>query len=414
MKQRVFLVVILMSFCSIVNAQRSKSPVDKTKQVVEPKGWDVLVVGNNNAAFAAALQSANSGVKTTILLEAGGFDLTQIKDDVHSGIQAKFLKKYREAIKLKDDSDLPAIDKILANSVANSWIDSVKNLTVIRNVMWIKASRSGQHWIFKLSDDKTIRPDVLVNAGSDKLNKALEINTVTANKWQNLDYGNTIYRTSVASGGDQFGTSASIFSLYQFFIPQQENIVWISDQNSMLIGQAAGATAACAAFFTTKTSLSNLKKIQGELVSYKLNLLPFSDIKNTDTNWKAIQFVGVTGIIKGNLDGKALKFSPDQLITTSEVKQPIKDFFYKAQIWFDDYKDSNMTIGSTIDMVCYVGNKATESTKKELEKKWKTTYKFNSELDLSRQINRREFAVILQDYMPPFNVNIDDKGRVVR
>ncbi|RZK55142.1 MAG: hypothetical protein EOO87_08630 [Pedobacter sp.] len=182
----------------------------------------------------------------------------------------------------------------------------------------------------------------------------------------------------------------------------------------MLAGQAAGATATYAAFYSFKTSQSNLKKIQGELVNYKLNIMPFADVKLNDTNWKAIQFVGLTGVLKANLDNGNANFSPNQLVTTAEIKQPFKDFYYKAQIWFDDYKSEQMTIGSALDMICYVGNKALDNTKKELTKKWKTSYQFKTEFDLERQINRVEFAVMLQDYMPPFNVNVEKTGKVVR
>ena len=73
-----------------------------------------------------------------------------------------------------------------------------------------------------------------------------------------------------------------------------------------------------------------------------------------------------------------------------------------------------MTLSSTLDMICYVGNKSPENTRKEVEKKWKTGYNFKSDFDLNKVINRREFAALLQDYMPPFNVNIDNKGKVVR
>ncbi|WP_379086546.1 hypothetical protein [Pedobacter sp. UC225_65] len=54
---------------------------------------DVLVIGNGNAAVAAGLQSAISGVKTTILLQAGGFDISPISGNLSSGIEATFLKK---------------------------------------------------------------------------------------------------------------------------------------------------------------------------------------------------------------------------------------------------------------------------------------------------------------------------------
>lgn len=375
---------------------------------------DVLVIGNGNAAVAAGLQSAISGVKTTILLQAGGFDISPISGDLSSGIEATFLKKMMEAKPPKDSTQILTFNKQAANDVLTTWAESLKNLTIIKNALWVKADRAGKNWSFKLNDGRSIRPKVLINPADSKLNEALKITANNTNNWVKLDYNNTIYRTSVAAGRSVNGTVANIFSMYQLLVQEQENLIWVNDAQSMLVGQAAGATAAYAAFFNTKTSLANVKTIQGELINYKLAIVPYTDIKQPDTNWKAIQMVGLTGVIKGEMEDGVLKFSPNKLVSTAEVKQPIKDFYYKAQIWFDDYKNAQMTIGATIDMICYVGNKSVENTKKELEKKWKTTYQFKTELDPNRAISRREFAVLLQDYMPPFNVNIDPSGKVVR
>lgn len=410
MRKQWFLSLILIAILGHADAQKTtreqKEKERLTKEAQEKPG--VLVVGNGNAAVAAALQSATSGVNTTLLLQAGGFDLVSPAGDLSSGIQAKFLSQYEK------ETANGAFDKAKANAILKAITDTTKNLTVLRNVLWVKADRSGSHWSFKLSDGRTVKPKVLVNPGDAKLNAALEIESPASTPWNKLDYNNAIYRTNVATGRSINGVTATIFSMYQFLLPKQENLIWVSDPNSMEIGQAAGATAAYAAFFNSKTSLSNLKKIQGELIAFKLNLMPFADVKHTDSAWKAIQLVGVTGVIKGNMDGKTLKFLPEQLVSTEEIRQPIKDFYYKAQIWFDDYKNPKMTIGSTLDMVCYVGNKSLETIKKELDKKWKGTYHFKSELDYDRQINRKEFAILLQDYMPPFNVNVDDKGKVIR
>ncbi|TKC12602.1 hypothetical protein FA048_03005 [Pedobacter polaris] len=400
MKKNLFFVLALLTFFGSVKAQTLRP--------------GVLVVGNGNAAVSAALQSAISGVETIILLQAGGFDISPINDDLNSGIQATFLKKIREAKQIKDSTQAVTFDKPLANDILTAWTYSIKKLTVIKNIMWVKADGYVNSWVFKLSDGRTIRAKVLVNPADAKLNEALKVTTATNNQPTKLDYSNTIYRTSVAAGMSNNEITANTFSLYQLFVPEHDNFIWIANPQNMLIGQAAGATAAYAAFYNKKTSESNLKKIQGELINYKLNMIPFVDIKQADSNWKAIQFVGLTGVLKAEMIGNKAFFVPQKLITTTEVKQPIKDFFYKAQIWFDDYKSDKMTIGSTIDMVCYVGNKALENTKKELAKKWKTNYQFNSEFDLERQINRKEFAVILQDYMPPFNVNVDEKGKVIR
>jgi len=363
----------------------------------------VLVVGNGNAAIGAAIQAAVSGVKTTILLQAGGFDVNPIGGDLNSGIQAEFLRRLNNSQ-----------DKQIANEVLTKWTDTLKNLTVIKNALWVKADRSGSSWSFKLNDGQTIKARILINAGDVKLQNALKIDNLPTSHEIPLNYDATLYRTSVAAGKQVKGTTATVFSMYNFFIPEQENLLWLKGDESMLIGQAAGATAAYAGFFGVKTSEVNLKAIQGELINYKLALMPFADVKHDDPNWKAIQFVGVTGIIKGNIQNTKVEFSPNSLVTIDDIKQPIKDFYYKAQIWFDDYKGSTLTLKAAIELICYVGQKSRESTPKEIEKKWKATYKLDSDFDLNKQINRRELAVILHDYMPPFNVNVDKNGKVIR
>lgn len=394
MKKQLFFFLIFISIFNSLKAQTIKT--------------DVLIVGNGNAAVAAGLQAAISGVKTTILLQAGGFDIEPISGDLSSGLQTVFLNKINA-----NDSISKAFNKQDANEVLKKWTDSTKNLTVIRDVLWLKAERSGSNWIFKLNDGRTIKAKILINPADYKLTEVLKI-TAPKNTWDNLSYDSTTYRTSVSSGKFNGSSNGTFYTMYNLFIPLQENLVWISDSKSMLIGQAAGATAAYAAFFNSKTSLSNLKTIQGELLNYKLNLMPFADIKQTDTNWKAIQMVGLTGVLKADILRGEVYFSPEKAVSTEEITQPLKDFFYKAQIWFEDHNNSTMTLSSTLDLICYVGNKSPENTKKEVEKKWKTTYSFETDFDLNKQINRREFAVLLQDYMPPFNVNIDNKGKVVR
>ena len=395
MKKQLFFFLIWIAFFGNLKAQTIKT--------------DVLVVGNGNAAIAAGLQSAISGVKTTVLLQAGGFDINPITGDLNSGLQAAFLKK----MKAIDTSLNIVFTKQTANDVLKRWTDSTKYLTIIRDLFWIKAEKAGNNWNFKLSDGKTIKTKILINPADQKLNEALKI-TAPKSTWTSLDYNSTIYRTSIASGKFTTKTTGNLFSMFDLFIPLQENLVWVCDSQSMLMGQAAGATAAYAAFFKTKTSLANLKTIQGELLNYKLDLMPFDDINQSDTNWKAIQMIGLTGVLKGEIKDNKVIFSPETQVNVDEIKQPIKDYFYKAQIWFDDYKNPMMTLSSTLDMICYVGNKSPENTKKEVEKKWKTSYNFKSDFNLNKMINRREFAVLLQDYMPPFNVNIDNKGKVVR
>jgi hypothetical protein len=374
----------------------------------------VLVLGNGNAAVAAAIQSAMSGVKTTILLQAGGFDISPITTDINSGIQATFLKKYREFLKLAADEPIGAIDKQKANTVLTMWTFSLLNLTIIKDVFYTKVERSGNNWSFKLNDGTTIRPSILITVPHKKFIDQFGIEAPLNSNWTKLTYETNNYRTSLAAGRSVDGTDGNIYSMYQLFIPNQENLVWISDPESMLLGQAAGATAAYSAFFGTKTSASDLRKIQGELVHYKLNVMPFSDVPVTDSAWTAIQQVGITGLLKAEIGNKTVNFSPEKLVTTEEIKQPLKDFYYKAQIWFDDYKSQKMTMGAALDMIAYVGNKSKDQLKREIEKNWKKSYQFKTDFEENRQINRRELAVLMHAYMNPFIVGIDKTGKVVR
>lgn len=375
---------------------------------------DVFVVGNGNAAAAAAIQAAESNVKTILLLQSGGFDIEPIGKDLHSGVQAVFLKKLNDFQKQSDSIIEVKFDKQTANEVLTKWTDSIKNLTVIKNVLWVKADRSGKGWVFKLSDGKTVRPEVFINVSDQKLNAALKIDAANTTSWNKFDYQNPIYKTSVATGKNIDGSTSSIYSLYQFLMPTQENLVYVADPSSMLMGQSAGAIAAYAGFFNLKTSESNLKKIQGELIAFNTNLMPFTDVGVKDANWKAIQLVGLTGVLKAEEVNGKLIFNAEKLVSTTDIRQPIKDHYYKAQIWFDDHKSDIITIGDALDLIRYVGNKDLATMRKEIDKKWKTTYGFSSDFKVERQISKRELAALLQDYMPPFNVTIDKTGKILR
>ncbi|WP_316819554.1 hypothetical protein [Pedobacter gandavensis] len=379
----------------------------------------VLVIGNGSNALGAGLQSAMSGVKTTLLLEGEDFELS-LMDPGHqslaSGLELRLLNKLRTDRGIKGSASLDHIDPQKANAIIKDWVDSTKNLTIIRKVVWSKLKRSGAGWTVQLNNGQNIKAAMLVYAAvPGKLKELLSLNQLPGLQWKALDYQNLSYRTSLSSGFVDRMSGVNLLSLYDLLIPGQESLVWLNpEQESIAGGQAAGATAAYPVFFKLKARTPNLKAIQNELMNYRLSLVPFVDVNPTDSNWKAVQFIGISGFLKGVLVGSELKFNPEQKVSTLEIKTPIKDFFYKAQIWFDDYTAAEMTIGSSLDLVCKVGNKAPVTTLAEVKKRWKTQYHFNTEFDLERPITRREFAVLLQEYLNPFNVNIDPTGRVIR
>lgn len=402
MKKGFFVALFIWVFAQIAIAQTIKT--------------GVLVIGNGSNATGAGFQSALSGVKTTMLIQEAELSVAPLDKNIHSGLEFGLLKKLRLARGIKDSTAQVFVDKSGANAVLRSWGDSIKNLTVIRNIKWSRIKRSGNNWNVLLEDGRTIKAEVLVDAdGSGKVVEALALSAPASKLWQPLTYKDNLYRLSVTSGYAMNNNTATIIPLNDFLLPKQENLVVLGRENeSMAAGQAAGAIAAYAVFFKTKTSLSALKPIQKELISFKLSPMPFSDIPNQDPNWKAIQLIGLSGFLKAvTINGEA-NFSPERTVSTAEVKAPLKEFYYKAQIWFDDYKEADMTIGSVLDMICKVGNKGQESTKTAVQKNWKTVYRFKNEFDPGRVVTRREFSVLVEEYLNPFSVNIDKSGRVIR
>ena len=367
----------------------------------------VLVVGNGSNALGAGIQAAKSGVKTTILMAEAGFSPALPTKSIISGIERDFLKAINGG---KQSSP-----QVNANDLIKLFTDTIKNLTVIKSATWSKLKRSGGGWVVELSNKSSIKAEVLIDADhSGKLKQALQINYKVP-FWKALDYNENLYKTSIAGGFQTGSTNANFLSLYELLIPEQNNFLALNpEQESFSGGQAAGATAAYAAFFDRKTSESNLKNIQGELINFRLSIMPFSDVNDLDSNWKAMQFLGLSGILKAELANGTASFHPEKAVTTAEITQPLKDHFYKAQIWFDDHKGQDMTIGATIDLICYTGGRSPVTTKAEIMKYWKSKFKFASEFDEKRIVNRREFSVLFYSYNNPFNVIVDKTGRITR
>ncbi|RZM26210.1 MAG: hypothetical protein EOO88_17815 [Pedobacter sp.] len=351
---------------------------------------EVLVTGREN--WAAALQSAHSAVKTIFVYSPGSFPLGQINVNLSSGITAELLKKANGNIGAAH-SDV----------IIQKWLDSTKNLTLIQVQQALVPTSSGSGWQLRLDDGRTIKARVSI------------MSKVVASSPILIDYTQNLYRTSLVSGifWQHENSTATFLNIQDFLDPEAENAVFVAVPE-IQAAQAAGAIGAYAAFFKTKTNLSNLKRIQGELLGYKSALVPLADVVPADSSWRAIQNLSLMGVLKPVFKAGKLYFNPRQEVQVEEVKQPIKDLFYKAQIWFDDNSSGAMTLAKTISLVCYVGNKSEASVRALLEKKWKTDFKNEGSLDYAKPMSRAAFSIIVNDYLKPADVTIDKTGRITR
>lgn len=181
----------------------------------------------------------------------------------------------------------------------------------------------------------------------------------------------------------------------------------------MLTGQAAGALASFCAKHNIEPSEVKVREIQRELLKRNAYLLPFIDVTPADPNFKAIQRIGVTGIIKGigvSYDWENQTwFYPDRQISQYELVQGLKDFYPV----FDNYNDASgeiLTLAALLKIISIAGKEISLS---EVEHDW-GKFRFGKTFDQNLELNRRMTAVLVDYYLHPFDRDIDFFGRLVQ
>ena len=183
----------------------------------------------------------------------------------------------------------------------------------------------------------------------------------------------------------------------------------------MLLGQAIGAAAAYGAFFKTSSENINIRRLQGELLAFNGELVPFLDVPQEDVHYLPIQRIGATGLLKGITVKDTppfLKFDPDKSVSSEEIKPTFLALFTRSQIWFMKKDIQKLTLNDLLDLVKFTALRGNEINR-EIERGWTTRFHFEGAYDPDMNINRRQAAVIIDHYLHPFKVNVSKTGQFV-
>ena len=392
----------------------------------------VLVVGNTPAGVSAAIQSARSGAKTTYLTQSLSVNPVFLEEDLHYlwNIRNHYLLKEKKKSKLTDSILSLKINLDKATALIKNIADTVNNLNLNHNNVVDEITKDGKGWEVRLKGGQKIKADVVVDATDNALlasllridlKKAVTVPLKTDNP-----FDTKLIRSGIATG--YLGLANNERSIASIplgaLIPTGfENFIVVPKQigklktERMSVGQAAGTIAAYCAFFKTTTKAINIRVVQGELLAFNAMLIPYSDIDLKDPNFKAFQQLGLSGLMKsimvkeGNIN--KIKFDTAGTITAAELRPPMKEFYTRSQIWFADNKADTLTIGDAISLFMFTATRG-EELKKEIEEGWKVSFKFNSKFDLMRNITRKEFGILADRYLQPFNVRVDPAGNLMR
>lgn len=182
------------------------------------------------------------------------------------------------------------------------------------------------------------------------------------------------------------------------------------------IGQAAGALAAIAINQHTKISESSVRQVQKYLLDAGGYLMPYLDLPKNDVNFKALQRIGSTGILRG--EGKNVGwsnetwFNIDKNVIVSELKSGLLDFDKSFQ-W--STSETELTIKGSANLLAtlasYYGKDSV--TLDKIEADWSKIGLTNFVAE--RMITRKELAVLLDIYIQPFELkNVDMQGNYIK
>ena len=418
MVKRFSISFILLGFCLSLLAQTTKT--------------GVLVVGNTTGGLAAAVQSARSGAKTIYLPQSLSISARFSEEDL------PYLEKIKNHYALKVKKRSRQTDSIISSKIrldqASKLIkeisDTVKNLSLNYNNAIDQIKKDGKGWEVRLKGGQKIKSDVVVDATENlSITSMLKIDVkktmAIPGTAKNL-FDNKLYRSTVALGFQEEANNERSVSTIPLgsLIPQGfENFIIVPQKIgqfrplSMSAGQAAGTIASYCAFFNTTTKNISVRVVQGELLAYDALLFPYSDIESNDPNFLAFQRMGLSGLIRpkigkdGNLN--KIRFDTAGTISAVELRSPMKEFYTRSQIWFADNRNATLSIGDAISLFMFTASRG-EELKKEIEEGWKVSFKLNSDFDIKRNITRKEFAILADRYLQPYNVRVDLAGNLLQ
>lgn len=400
-------------FCACINIQAQTSKTG------------VLVIGNTPGGVAAAIQSARSGAKTIYLTQSLSVNPVFNAEDI------SFITHIRNYYALKARKRTPAADSLIRSEVKldqavnliKSITDTVKNLSLNHNNVVDGIKKDGKGWEVRLKGGERIKADVVVDA-TENLSVAvllgIDNKKTMAIPGNNQDpFEGKLYRTAVALAYPGAGTLRTPLPMGSLIPQVVENFVILPRQIAglrpvkMSAGRAAGAIAAYCAFFKTSTKNISVRVTQGELLAFNSLLIPYSDISRDDPNFMAYQRLGLSGLIKPKLMKDEIRFDTAGTVSHKELQASMKEFYTRSQLWFADNKNEVLTIEDIISLLMFTAARGNE-LKKEIEDGWKQSFKLNSTFDPKRNISRKEFGVLADKYLQPYNIRVDLAGNLLR
>ena len=170
----------------------------------------------------------------------------------------------------------------------------------------------------------------------------------------------------------------------------------------LLTGQAAGLCAAIAVKKNIEVREVNIREVQQALLNYRAYLMPLFDIGPEDTDFKAIQRVTSSGILR--VKGEPFQwanrtwFYPDSVITVMEFTEGLNSFENKIPVESDLNKTDLAVVSQILSALL---ERDVSSELNEI-----LTRNTGKHPDNKTLLTKRELAIIVDELVRPFEMKV--------
>lgn len=165
------------------------------------------------------------------------------------------------------------------------------------------------------------------------------------------------------------------------------------------IGQAAGMLAALSVLSHKQPIDVPVRWVQEKLLAAGIYIMPYMDLQPNEKHFIAAQKLGAIGLVKGNgvPSGWANKtfFKPFDKVNTKEVVKIWLLKFPKEASRVATFSQENLTLQQALLLSAQLSHQSYATQLAQVKNKW-SSWEF-SNFDLTRAIQRIEFAVILNE-----------------
>ncbi|TAF44394.1 MAG: hypothetical protein EAZ51_06040 [Sphingobacteriales bacterium] len=423
---------------------------------------DVLVLGASPSGVSCAIQAARSaeGARQPLkimLIEATENLLPKVNPTFNqpafdSGLYKEWKDNYQinhqilQHIMQKKIPIMPSllylINPIIHITPQNTLLNMVKKLKNLSlhtytKVIGISTKKNG--WVVKIEQNgatQEIKTNILVDASDSvnnsqlvkynimKLNSEGKINNlVTYTKGQHGN--NNLYRTSIGAGTN--GKEVFYFPVGMFVPTQHGKLIIVSAQTcsngfsknafnnlatQLSMGQGAGVLAAYAPFFTVAPKDANVRVLQSEVLNYKGQFLPIKDVVEQDSAYKPIQQTITSGLLKMNFEEGL--FYPDSVVNMAEIKPIMSQLYTRSKLWFIENSTATLNLENLMALISFISAREVSDILTEINSKWNKKYGFATNFDVNKPLTRKQFAIVVNDYLQPYKVRVNFNGEYLR